>query len=93
MRERLYDIEGVRIYAPMHVGSTLLFNIDNFTSDEISSVLNQDAICVRSGFHCSALGHKALKTGDGGAVRISFGLFNTIRDVDRVWRCIKEIKK
>lgn len=38
---------------------------------------------MRAGFHCSALGHRTLGTSEDGAVRVSFGMFNTLRETDR----------
>lgn len=80
--ERLCRLGGVTIYEPHSAGSVLLFNLDNAPPDSVSSLLGKLGICVRGGFHCSALGHKTLHTARGGAVRASFGIFNTKTDVD-----------
>ena len=39
-------------------------------------------IAVRTGLHCAPLIHDALGTSPAGAVRFSFGPFNTAADVD-----------
>jgi len=83
MKNNLHTICGVKVYAD-HIddSSVLLFNIGNLSSAEVSSKLDEAGICTRSGFHCSPLAHKMLGTGDDGAVRVSFGYFNTVAEVD-----------
>ena len=80
-----------KIYMPSSYGSVLLFNIPNRPSDEIGNLLSKQGICVRSGYHCSALGHKALGTLDSGALRASFSIFNTKDDVDALYRALVEV--
>ena len=91
-REALLNSEELKakIYLPNAVGSTLLFNLGNIHSEEIGQHLSKDGICVRSGYHCSALGHRTLGTQDMGAVRISFSCFNRESDIDRLMRSLKE---
>ena len=79
-----------KIYLPDKAGSTLSFNLGSIHSEEIGRHLSQDGICVRSGYHCSALGHRALGTEDTGAVRISFSYFNRESDVERLIKSLKE---
>lgn len=89
--DALSALPRVKIYAPEHRGSTLLFSVAGETSDRIASHLDGHGICTRSGFHCCPLGHAALGTPESGAVRVSFGYFNEPRDVDRLWKAMKEI--
>lgn len=79
--ERLKNMKGITVYAPSHIGHTLLFNVDGIPSDMVGSELNRSGICVRSGYHCAPLAHSTLKTPDGGAVRVSFGMYNTKSEV------------
>ena len=71
-----------KVYLPECEGSVLLFNLEGIPSEEVGRRLAERGICVRSGYHCSALGHKALGTLDGGAVRVSFSPFNREHDID-----------
>ena len=80
-----------RIYMPSSYGSVLLFNIPGRPSDEIGRLLSKRGICIRSGYHCSALGHKTLGTLDSGALRASFSIFNTKEDVDALYRALVEV--
>ncbi len=58
-------------------GSVLLFNINGIPCDEVGELLSRAGVCVRTGYHCTPLAHKALGTYGCGGVRISFGAFNT----------------
>ena len=89
--EMLGNTHGVEIYAPQHKGSVLLFNVTGVPSNRTGDILNRNDICVRTGFHCSALGHATLKTPDDGAVRVGFGMFNTQKEIEQLWRTVKKI--
>ena len=69
----------------------MLFNMRGFTSEALAHELNKYGICVRGGFHCSALGHKTLATPDSGAVRVSFGMLSQARDVDALAKALSRI--
>ena len=95
---RLYDklrhSPSVRIYDENHKGGIFLFNIKGMMSSEVGDFLSDRGICVRCGYHCSALAHKALLTNTdncGGAVRVSFSVFNTPDEVDILAREILKI--
>lgn len=90
--DNLCNIKNITVYAPEYKGGTLLFNISGFASDAVASVLNKQGICVRGGFHCTALAHKSLKTPSHGAVRASFGIFNTVEDIDKLSYACGNIK-
>lgn len=91
--DMLSSLRGVTVYAKDHPGSILLFNIDSLPSDRVGALLNEKGICVRTGFHCSSLGHKTLGTAENGAVRASFSMLNTERDVEALCRSVKDIIK
>ena len=90
-RTRLGKIGGVKMYLPEIEGATLLFNIEGMDADRVGALLNEKGICVRSGYHCSALGHRALGTEKEGAVRVSFGMFNNVNDIEKLAEAVKEI--
>ncbi len=89
--DRLSSIKGVKVYAPKHQGSTLLFTVNGVPSDQVSEHLDRNGICTRSGFHCCPLGHSALGTPEDGAVRVSFGIFNRESETDALYRAVKEL--
>lgn len=62
-------------------GGIVLFNLLGVPASLLGRLLADRGICVRSGYHCAPLAHKKLGVPDGGAVRVSFGAFNSRRDV------------
>lgn len=89
--EALCNIPELSVYAPSYKGATLLFNLNGISSEELAQTLDSYGICARGGFHCSALAHKTLGTSDGGALRISFGIFNQKKDIDALARSLSSI--
>lgn len=66
-------------------------NIDNYDSGDIAEELLNYGVATRAGGHCAPLMHEALGTIEQGAVRFSFGYFNTEEEVDEVIKIIKNI--
>lgn len=89
--ERLSLFDRITVHVPQYRGSTLLFSANGIPSERLSAALGKKGICVRGGYHCSALGHATLKTPSDGAVRVSFGLYNTLSDVDQLVTALGEI--
>ncbi len=91
LRDRLLELPKVTVYAPRHEGGVVLFSVDGYTSNEVGRILDAEGICVRAGFHCSALGHRTLHTPDGGAVRVSFGWGSRERDAEALLKVVKRL--
>lgn len=66
-------------------------NIGDYDSGDIAEELLNFGISTRAGGHCAPLMHEALGTVNQGAVRFSFGYFNTEKEVDEVIEVIKNI--
>ncbi len=86
---------GITSYThPENSFGVVAFNINNIHSNEIANILNEKYdICVRSGYHCAPLKHKALDTINQGAVRVSISYFNTFSEIQRLIFALKHIKK
>ena len=70
-----------------------LFNIPKYRPETISSYLDENGICTRSGIHCSPLAHKALFTGEYGAVRVSPGYANDLKEAKKFINAVNMFKK
>lgn len=67
-------------------------NLEGMPSWEAADVLAQEyRIAVRAGAHCAPRMHRALGTEESGAVRFSFGMFNTEEEVDAAVEALREI--
>ena len=87
-RERLESLHFT-VYQREQEGAVLLFNHAQHAPEEIAHRLARENICVRAGYHCAPFAHEALGTLSRGAVRLSFGLFNTVSDLDALWKALK----
>jgi len=87
----LCDIDDIEFYGDSSAGSILLFNLKSIRSDDLGSALSKKGFCLRTGYHCAPLAHKALGTPEGGAARMSFSIFNTEEDIDKVCAEIKAL--
>lgn len=93
--EALQKIPGVTVYGPgietQRVG-VVSFNMAGVDASEVSFILDQQyGIATRAGFHCSPLGHQTTGTEMIGAVRASFGMYNTEQEVERLIAAVDEI--
>jgi cysteine desulfurase / selenocysteine lyase len=95
--KQLSEIEDVIIYGPRDVkkqAPVVTLNIKNMTSSEVSFLLdNQFDIATRPGLHCAPLAHQTIGTKGKGAVRFSFGYFNTTDQIDKAVEALKSIAK
>ena len=91
LRDRLLALDGIRVFAPEYEGAVLLFSHNTIPAAEIAQHLAARGICVRAGLHCAPLAHTALGTPEGGAVRVSFGRYNTMGDIDTLYRALGEL--
>lgn len=86
---------GITSYTePENSFGVVAFNIKNIFSNEIATLLNEKYdICVRGGYHCAPIKHKALGTIEQGAVRVSISYFNTFTEIQRLVNALKHINK
>ena len=93
LRDRLSSLPELTLHASEYEGPVLLFHHARIPSEALTRILDSKGLCLRGGFHCSALGHKTLGTPEGGAVRASFGIYNNSRDVDALWRTLRDLEQ
>ena len=72
-------------------GAILSFTIDNIHPSDIGLILDQHNIAIRAGHHCAQPLLKKLNL--RATVRASFGIYNTINDVNIFIEAIKETRK
>lgn len=82
-------IPGLEFYGKTG-GAVLSFGIEGISPSRIAAVLDENGICVRSGYHCAPLAHRTIGSIDTGTVRVSFGYGNTERELDR---CVAVLEK
>lgn len=73
-------------------GAVLSFGIEGISPARIAAVLDENGICVRSGYHCAPLAHRTIGSLDTGTVRVSFGHGNTERELDRCVAVLRRLR-
>ena len=83
--EKLNGIDGLRIIGPTtpeHRGSSVSFSLEGVHPHDLSQVLDDDGIAVRSGHHCAWPIHRRM--GIQASARASFYIYNTLDEVDKL---------
>lgn len=83
--EMLGNTKGIRCYGGKNKTGISAFNIGTLTSAEAEERIG-NSVALRSGYHCAPLAHKALGTEDTGIVRVSFGAFDSLNTVQKVYK-------
>lgn len=87
----LLSIPDIKLYGVEN--GTGAFNFGDYTSAQISNILDKYEIATRSGYHCAPTAHQKLGTTKTGAVRVSFSYFNRNKEIDTLYKALKSIKK
>jgi cysteine desulfurase/selenocysteine lyase len=91
-RERLLEIEGLRIYGNAKEQSSILaFNIEGIHHYDLGTLLDTQGVAVRTGHHCTQPIMAAL--GIDGTVRASLALYNSKQDIDALVTAIRKALK
>lgn len=89
----LSGLPGITLYGPQDAArqaAVVSFNFHNMDCSEATMMLDGSyGVCVRSGLHCAPLAHKTVGSFPAGAVRVSFGPFNTEGEVATVLNAVR----
>ena len=90
--QRLKEINALRIYgeAPGK-GAIVSFDIEGIHAHDISMVIDREGVAVRAGTHCA---QPLLKRfGTTSTCRASFGMYNTMAEVDRLAEALEKARR
>lgn len=94
---RMRNIKGVTVYGPedcRQKTGIVTFNVQGMSCEEVCDRLNREYnIACRGGYHCAGLAHRVIGTWNTGAVRMSVGPFNTMKEIDMAITSIYRIAK
>ena len=92
--EELSKINGIEIYgnndAEKRVG-VIAFNVAGIHAHDLATILDEYGIAVRASHHCCMILHK--KLGIDASARVSFYIYNTKEDVDKLVNGILKAKE
>ncbi|MCR4335771.1 MAG: cysteine desulfurase [archaeon] len=91
--KKLKEIEGIDIYSPEKGPKTgiISFNLKGVHPHDVAQILDEHAIAVRSGNHCAQ--PLMQEMGIKGLARVSFYLYNTKEEIEKLVTAIKQAKK
>ena len=91
--DRLTEHEDVEVYGPPgdDRAGLVAFNIAGAHAHDLSSILNDFAVAVRAGDHCTQPLHDVL--GASASARASFYLYNTREEVDMLVEAVDEARQ
>ena len=90
--EGLMKIPGMKIYGTSANKSAVIsFLVNNINSYDMGTILDKLGIAVRTGHHCAEpLMHRL---GVEGTVRASFGIYNTMEEVEQFVAAVERVAK
>jgi cysteine desulfurase/selenocysteine lyase len=92
--EQLRNEGDVETYGPSEGterGGLVAFNLDSVHAHDLSSILNDSAVAIRAGDHCTQPLHD--KMGVPASARASFYIYNTREEVDKLVEAIDDARQ
>jgi cysteine desulfurase/selenocysteine lyase len=84
---------GATIYGPKNPydrGGVVSFNLDGVHPHDLSTIVDQEGVCIRAGHHCAQPLMRTL--GVAATARASFYVYNTREDVDVLMAALEKAK-
>ncbi|WP_458208466.1 aminotransferase class V-fold PLP-dependent enzyme [Haladaptatus sp. NG-SE-30] len=91
--DRLTEEGDVEIYGPPgdDRGGLVSFNVDSVHAHDLSSIVNDHAVAIRAGDHCTQPLHD--KLGIAASARASFYIYNTREEVDKLVEAVDDARQ
>ena len=90
-REGLGQINSVRLFGPAESAGILSFAVDGVHPHDVGTILDEAGVAIRAGHHCAQPLMALL--GVPATARASFGLYNDLRDVERLVAGVKRVTR
>ena len=91
--DRLTEYDDVEVYGPPgdDRGGLVAFNVDGVHAHDLSSILNDYAVAIRAGDHCTQPLHDTL--GAAASARASFYIYNTREEIDALVEAVDSARQ
>lgn len=94
MMEGMKKMGHITIYGsndPSKHNGIVTFNVEGVHPHDVSSILNEDGICIRAGHHCAQPLMQFMKVGS--TARASAYFYNTKEEIDRFLDCLSRVRE
>ena len=91
---KLSEIKGLTVFGPKVLekkAGVIAFRVDGVHPHDVAQVLDEEAVCIRVGYHCAMPLHEYLKIGP--TCRASFSIYNDTDDIDALVSGLKNVQK
>ena len=91
---RLEEFDDIEIYGPPRGedrSGVVSFNLEGVHAHDLASIMNDDAVAIRAGDHCTQPLHE--KLGTAASARASFYLYNTKEEVDTLVEAVDSARQ
>ncbi len=91
--DRLTEQDDVEVYGPPgdDRAGLVAFNLDSVHAHDLSSILNDSAVAIRAGDHCTQPLHDVL--GTAASARASFYIYNTKDEIDKLVEAVDDARQ
>ena len=76
---------------PSNHNGIVTFNVEGVHPHDVSSILNEDDVCIRAGHHCAQPLMQFLNVGS--TARASVYFYNTEKEIDRFLDCLSKVRE
>lgn len=90
--EKMLELDFIELYGNVNKNIPILaFNVKNVHSHDVSYILNENKVMIRSGHHCTQPLMKLLNINS--CCRVSLSFYNTKNDIDALINALKKVKE
>jgi cysteine desulfurase/selenocysteine lyase len=92
--ERFAEFDDIEVFGPSvgeHRGGLVSFNVEGVHAHDLSEILNDYAVAVRAGDHCTQPLHD--KLGVAATARASFYIYNTKAEIDTMVEALDDARQ
>jgi cysteine desulfurase/selenocysteine lyase len=92
--DRMAEFEDIEIYGPTDPtdrSGLVSFNLDGVHAHDLTSILNDHAVAIRAGDHCTQPLHD--KLGVAASARASFYVYNTPDEIDQLMEAVDSARQ
>lgn len=90
--DEMKSFSNITVYGPNNIKNrvgVIPFNVKNFSSSEVATIMDQYGIAIRSGYHCAQPFHNFLNLNS--TARVSFYIYNKIEEVEKFIKVLKKL--